>query len=97
MNIIFLEKRARRSKFTRTRLNVLIALNSHIEAVGYSPTVRELALSLGVKSHSSVQFQLDVLEEQGYIARRARRARSTALTSKAYTALYNLSACSLAS
>ena len=65
MNITFLEKLAPQSRFSRTRLNVLLALNQFSESQGYSPTVREISAMLEVKSHSSIQFHLEVLEKEG--------------------------------
>ncbi|MBQ3888530.1 MAG: transcriptional repressor LexA, partial [Clostridia bacterium] len=35
---------------------------------GVPPTVREIGQAVGLKSTSSVQFNLDALEQAGYIA-----------------------------
>ncbi len=90
MNITFLEKLAPQSRFSRTRLNVLLALNQFSDSYGYSPTVREISAMLEVKSHSSIQFHLEVLEKEGFIKRFPRRARSARLTRKAEVALERL-------
>lgn len=90
MDITFLEKLAPRSRFSRTRLNVLLALNQFAESYGYSPTVREISTMVEVKSHSSIQYHLEALEHEGFIQRRPRRARSARLTRKAEVALDRL-------
>ena len=43
---------------------------------GVPPTVRKIGQAVGLKSTSSVQFNLDVLEQAGYIARDPLRKRS---------------------
>ena len=87
MNIRILEKKTRGEGLTPTRLSVLIGMNEFIEKNGYSPSVRELSALLGVKSHSSIHFHLEILEKDGYISRHARRARSCRMTLKAEQAL----------
>ena len=76
MNMTFLEKLAPQSRFSRTRLNVLLALDQFSDSHGYSPTVREISAMLDVKSHSSKRYP--------------RRARSARLTRKAEVALERL-------
>lgn len=43
---------------------------------GYPPTLREIGAAVGLKSLSSVQYQLNVLQTRGYINRDATRARA---------------------
>jgi repressor LexA len=43
---------------------------------GYSPSLREIAEAVGLKSSSSVSSQLAALEEKGYLHRRSSRART---------------------
>ena len=43
---------------------------------GYSPTVREIGESVGLKSTSSVHIYLKRLEERGYIVRRSECPRA---------------------
>jgi repressor LexA len=47
-------------------------VNSH----GYSPTVREIADEVGLKSPSAVTYHLKILQEEGHLTRNARRARA---------------------
>lgn len=44
------------------------------------PTVREIGEEVGMSSPSSVKYQLDALEEKGYISRNPRRPRMIELT-----------------
>ena len=48
---------------------VLAAIKQFQNEHGYSPTVRELSVLLGLKSTSTVQHHLDELEEKGFIER----------------------------
>ena len=43
---------------------------------GYSPTVRELSILLGLKSTATVQQHLDELEKKGFIERNPSCART---------------------
>ena len=45
----------------------------------YSPSVREIAAAVGLKSPSTVHFHLKAMEEQGFLTRRQGRTRSIAL------------------
>jgi SOS-response transcriptional repressor LexA len=90
MNISILEKYPRGEGLTRTRLQVLVGMEGFIQENGYSPSVRELSAILGIKSHSSVHFHLEILEKEGYISRHPRRARSCRMTKKAAQALETL-------
>lgn len=48
-----------------------------------SPSIRELAQAAGLNSTSSVHHHLNILEEMGYIKRRAASVRAISLTPKA--------------
>lgn len=55
----------------------LLALLRGSEAAGRTvPTLREMAVGLGLRSHASVSGMLDVLEAAGLVARDGRRHRS---------------------
>ncbi len=51
-------------------------IKQYIDENNYSPTVRELAGLLNVKSTSTVQDHLDVLEKKGYIKRNKSMSRT---------------------
>lgn len=97
MDIDLLAKVARREGVTRTKLNVLAGIDGFIQENGYSPSIRELSSQLGIKSHSSVHFHLEVLEREGFISRHPGRARSCRMTYKAERALEALGVRLLAS
>lgn len=50
-------------------LDTLDVIRSAIAAWGYSPTVREMAATLGLSSSASMKARLDVLERAGLITR----------------------------
>lgn len=84
---IRVQKNSRGIGITESRLNVLLGIEEFTVDNGYAPTVRELSELIGVSSHSSVHFQLEALEREGYLQRRARRARSCRLTGKGHQIL----------
>lgn len=79
--------RERKDRITKMRLNVLAGIRDFAVEHGYSPTVRELSEQVGVRSHSSIQFHLQCLEDNGYVERKLRKARSCRLTHKAVSTL----------
>jgi repressor LexA len=54
---------------TKKQKEVLQVINGFIINNKYSPSVRDLALLLNLKSTSTVQGYLDRLQAEGYIAR----------------------------
>lgn len=50
-----------------TDRQILDAIRLHIEEHGYSPTVRELAKAVGIKSPSAMKYRLERLRENGLI------------------------------
>ena len=61
---------------TEKQEQVLRAISNFIIKNKYSPTVRELALMLNLKSTSTVQGYLDRLQTKGYIARDKSKVRT---------------------
>ncbi|MFC2609796.1 MAG: transcriptional repressor LexA, partial [Peptidiphaga gingivicola] len=59
---------------------MLNALRSELLKNRYAPTIREIADRCGFSSTSSVKYQLDALEDKGYIVRDPRRPRTILLT-----------------
>ncbi|WP_249423481.1 transcriptional repressor LexA [Occultella gossypii] len=45
------------------------SIRSSIEAKGYPPTMREIGAAVGLASPSSVKYQLNLLEQKGYLRR----------------------------
>src|SRR5579872_1721108 len=58
-------------------------IEDSIRCNGYVPSLREIAPAVGLKSTSSVSYQLSVLAEKGYLTREARRPRTAVLQSPA--------------
>lgn len=55
---------------------LLLAIQQAIDEVGYPPSVRELAKTLGFASPSSVTYQLRNLEEKGFLRKDPHRPRA---------------------
>ena len=54
---------------TRIEMKMLDMIKSYIKEHGYSPTVREIAEILDIKSTSTAQKHLNMLEKEGYITK----------------------------
>ena len=59
---------------------ILEYLNEFIEENGYPPTVREIAAAVGLRSPSTVHYQLARLREQGLLSGDASKSRAVTLT-----------------
>lgn len=55
---------------------VLDCIRQSVEGRGYSPTMREIASAVGLKSTSAVSHQLKALATMGYVTRDARTSRT---------------------
>lgn len=65
--------------FTRDknrRENILRFVLQYIKEYGFSPSFREIAQAVGIRSTRAVKYHLDILAEQGALERVERRARS---------------------
>lgn len=71
-------------KLTRGEKRVYDYLLRHIEANGYSPSVRDIASAVGFASSSTVHLYLSRLEEKGYVEREQKKSRSVRLTEGAH-------------
>ncbi len=67
---------------TDRQLRILGTIREGINDRGFPPTVREIAITVGLSSPSSVQYQLDILEQAGLIQRDARRSRTIEVTER---------------
>jgi repressor LexA len=63
-------------KLTKSEKRVYDYLTDHVENYGYSPSVRDIASSLGFASSSTVHLYLSRLEEKGYLEKEAHKSRS---------------------
>src|SRR5690625_2139549 len=58
---------ARRRDLTERQRLIMESIGSSIESKGYPPTMREIGAAVGLASPSSVKYQLQVLEDKGYL------------------------------
>lgn len=54
-------------RITQRQLDTLTAVQRHIAAHGHAPTVRELAMALGLRSIATVQARLGDLRRAGVL------------------------------
>jgi len=73
-------------KITKRQLEVLNKINSYISENSYPPSIRDLALMLGIRSPRGISDHLGSLEKKGYIVRKS-SARSIRFTEKAMALL----------
>ena len=64
---------------TGRQMRIYEYIRSQIKSRGIPPTVREICEAVGLKSPSSVHFQLTQLEQKGYIRRDLSKSRSIEL------------------
>ncbi|GAB2595964.1 transcriptional repressor LexA [Pseudactinotalea suaedae] len=57
------------SRLTERQQRIMEAIRSSLAGRGYPPTMREIGDAVGLASPSSVKYQLQVLEEKGYLRR----------------------------
>lgn len=69
-------------KLTLKQEKVLKNIKKSIEIHGYSPSIREIANDLNLKSSSTVFRYLDTLEKKGYISRQFGIPRSINIIKK---------------
>jgi repressor LexA len=61
---------------TKRQREVLEFVTSCIDERGYSPTLREIGRSLGIRSTNGVHQHLRALEKKGYLAREGNKSRT---------------------
>jgi len=64
---------------------ILEFLAEYIQGNGYPPSIREIGAAVGISSTSVVSYNLERLEDEGYIARDQEVSRGLRLTSMART------------
>ncbi len=69
-------------KTIKTRQRILKAIQDFMEDYGYSPSIREIAKKVGLKSTKSVKVHLDNLAKDGLINKIACQARSIRIKPK---------------
>lgn len=65
---------------TPRQLKILSVIKKAVEDQGYPPSIREIGQAAGLSSTASVTYQLQILEEKGWIRRDASRGRAIEIT-----------------
>ena len=65
---------------TPRQLKILSVIKKAVEDQGYPPTMREIGQAAGLSSTASVTYQLQILEEKGWVRRDAARGRAIEIT-----------------
>lgn len=61
---------------TPRQMKILEVIQSALDSQGYPPSMREIGVAVGLSSPASVKYQLEVLEEKGWIRRDPTRGRA---------------------
>ena len=65
-----------KAELSARQLSILEFIKSSSESQGYAPSMREIGDAAGLNSPASVKYQLDILEEKGFIRRDENRGRA---------------------
>lgn len=69
-------------KSEKKMLDILAFLDSYANNYGYSPSYREIAKNVGLKSTNSVKAYLDILEQRSLIKRQPTKYRTIEISGK---------------
>jgi repressor LexA len=61
---------------TRKQHELLMFIDQHLKATGFSPSFEEMKVALDLKSKSGIHRLISALEERGFLVRRHHRARA---------------------
>lgn len=61
---------------TRKQHELLVFIDRHLKATGFSPSFDEMKDALHLKSKSGIHRLISALEERGFLSRRHNRARA---------------------
>jgi repressor LexA len=64
------------AELTARQLTILDFIKTATDSQGYAPSMREIGDAAGLASPASVKYQLDILEEKGFIRRDENRGRA---------------------
>jgi repressor LexA len=67
---------AGKAELSARQISILEFIKSSSESQGYAPSMREIGDAAGLNSPASVKYQLDILEEKGFIRRDENRGRA---------------------
>jgi repressor LexA len=63
-------------KVSKRQIEIMKFIQEQVKVEGYPPTVREIAVAVGLASSSTVHGHLDRLEKKGYIHRDPTKPRT---------------------
>lgn len=72
------------SRLQKTTVMVLKFIHDFINENGYSPTIREIAMAVGLKSTSSVHAHVDKLDSLGYLVKDYKKTRNIRINEDKY-------------
>lgn len=67
---------------TTRQKRMLEFIQRHLQETGYPPTIREIGSAVGISSTSVVNYNLNVLQEKGYIERARETSRGLRVVTK---------------
>ena len=65
---------------TTRQAEILNVIETAMAEHGYAPTMREIGAAVGLTSTASVKYQLEILEQKGFIRRDESKGRALELT-----------------
>jgi repressor LexA len=65
---------------TRKQHELLVFIDRHLKATGFSPSFEEMKEALNLRSKSGIHRLISALEERGFLSRRHNRARALEVT-----------------
>jgi repressor LexA len=71
---------APRSQLSERQLRILEMIREFTAEYGYPPTIREIGEQVGISSTSVVSYNLDILQNKGYLSRSSEVSRGLKLT-----------------
>ena len=75
-NLCMTKKTSPAGELSPRQVAILDFIKTSTESQGYAPSMREIADGAGLASPASVKYQLDILEEKGFIRRDENRGRA---------------------
>jgi repressor LexA len=75
-NLCMAKNPTSKPELTTRQVSILDFIKTSSESQGYAPSMREIGEAAGLNSPASVKYQLDILEEKGFIRRDADRGRA---------------------
>lgn len=68
------------STLSTRQAEIMAVIEASMQERGYAPSMREIGAAVGLTSTASVKYQLEILEEKGFIRRDESKGRALELT-----------------